>query len=109
MTGVFLAYLEDHLDGEHACESIIEIIEDLVPETALLDRILCCQGYTAQADNYHNEEIKVRQINHPMGSTANPALRKKNPIKWPLKYGKMNKIKVKMEGGGEKNWNLKIK
>ena len=67
-----IRYLQDHFDCKDAGEGVIKVVEDLVPETALLHRILGCQGYAAQGDDYHDEEIKVRQIDYPVGSTPNP-------------------------------------
>ena len=76
-------YLEDHFHGEDAGEGVIKVIENLVAETALLHRILSGQRDTAQADDDHDEEIKVRQVHHPMGTTPNSETPKKhrwNPI-----------------------------
>ena len=66
-------YLEDHFHGEDAGEGVIKVIKNLVAETALLHRILSSQCDTAQADDDHDEEIKVRQVHHPMGTTPNSA------------------------------------
>ena len=62
-------YLEDHFHGENARKGVIKVVENLIAETALLHRIFGSQGDTAQADDDHDEEIKVRQVHHPMGTT----------------------------------------
>ena len=67
-----LTYLENHFDSEDASKSVIEIVKDFISETTLLHRIFCGQGYAAQADDYHDEKIKVRQIDYPVSSTSNP-------------------------------------
>lgn len=70
------AYLENHLYGEHSREGVIKVVQDLVPEAALLDGVFRCQCDAAQADDYHDKEVKIRQVHHPMCSTPNPGTNK---------------------------------
>ena len=67
--------LENHLHGEYAGERIIEIVENFISKAALLYRIFGGQRYAAQADDYHDEKIKVRQIHYPVSSASNPMSR----------------------------------
>lgn len=81
-----VTYLEDHLNGKYTSESIIEIVEDLIPKAALFHRIFSGQGDAAQTDDYHDEEIEVRQIHHPVSGTSNPVSWEFTPRQQDRKY-----------------------
>ena len=67
-----LTYLQNHFNSKNTSESVIKVVENFIPEATLLNGIFRRKGDAAQTDNYHDEEIKIRQVHYPMSSSANP-------------------------------------
>lgn len=51
--------LEEHLHGKDSRERVIELVQDVVLEGVLLDRVLARQSYRTKADDDHYKKIEV--------------------------------------------------
>lgn len=65
-----LAYLKNHLHCEDYGKHVIKVVQNLVPESILIDWFLCGQRKTAGTDDNHNKQVKVAQVNHKMTKAA---------------------------------------
>ena len=66
-------YFEEHFDGENAGEDVIKVIEDDVSVGILIDGVFCSQSDGWGADDNHNEELKVPQVDYEVSCPSNAA------------------------------------
>ena len=64
-------YLENKFDSKDSSEDEIEFIEYSISYRVLANRILGGQRNTTGADDYHNEQIEIPQIDDKMTETPN--------------------------------------
>ena len=64
--------LEHHLDGEDAGKDEVEGVEDAVARRVLLHWVLGGQRDAARADDDHDEQVEVAQIDDEVTKTTQP-------------------------------------
>ena len=75
-TAVIL-YLKDEFDGKDSGENEVEVVEDDVTRGAFVNRVLGSQGDAAGADNDHDKQIEVSQVDDKVTESTNSAYKRK--------------------------------
>ncbi len=68
-------YLQHHLDCEYACESVVEVCEDVVPLAAFLYWVLGRQRDAAEDDDHHDEGVEERERHDAVDEDTNTTVR----------------------------------
>lgn len=74
-------HLQDHFYGENASEHVVKVVEDVVALRVFSNRVLGCQGNAAGADDNHDEQIKVAQVDHKVTESANAETQREETCK----------------------------
>jgi len=70
-------YLEDKFDGKDSGKDEVEVVEDDVTRGAFVNRVLGSQGDAAGADNDHDKQIEVSQVDDKVTESTNSAYKRK--------------------------------